>query len=307
MGSTPVVGTEISERKSKRVNKKKMDSIKKKMQSLASETGNAMARAERWDTEVNATNTEADQKEEVVRGLQKKIQATEGAYDACTEDVFNQTIKLEEMEKKANNAEGQVGDLSRRVLLMEDNAVKYEERLASSITNLAKTSLLADKCLKSENECMQSCNKQSEDSENLEQQLKEAQYQRTESENKYEALARKLHTMEAEGCKSTERADGVDNNFIDIEVELKVVGQNQQSLEVSEEKSLEREEKLQKQIRELMTKLKLADTRSENSEMDIGRLNVRIDKVEEDLVIEKVKIKQVSDDLNKVFDDMTYI
>ena len=80
-----------------------MDSIKKKMQSLASETANAMARAERWEAEVTATNLEADHKEEVVRGLQKKIQATEGAYDACTEDLFNQTLKLEEMEKKANN------------------------------------------------------------------------------------------------------------------------------------------------------------------------------------------------------------
>ena len=53
-----------------------------------------------------------------------------------------------------------------------------------------------------------------------------------------------------------------------------------------------------------MTKLKQADTRSENAEMDIGRLNVRIDKVEEDLVVEKSKIKQVSDDLNAVFDDL---
>jgi len=284
-----------------------MDSIKKKMQGLANETANAMARAEGWEAEVTATNLEADHKEEIVRGLQKKIQATEGAYDACTEDLFNQTLKLEEMEKKANNAEGQVGDLSRRMLLMEENAVKYEERLAVCVTNLAQTSLLADKGLKSENEFMQNCIKQSEENENLEQQLKEAQYQRTESENKYEALARKLQTMEAEGFKSTERADGVETNFIDIEVELKVVGQKQQSLEVAEEKSLEREEMLQKQIRELITKLKLADTRSENSEMDIGRLNVRIDKVEEDLVIEKMKIKQVSDDLNKVFDEMTQI
>jgi len=282
-----------------------MDSIKKKMQSLAMETANAMARAEKWEMEVATMNAEADNKEEVVRGLQKKIQATEGAYDACTEDLFNQNIKLEEMEKKANTAEGQVGDLSRRVLLMEENAVKYEERLAGCITNLATTSLLADKGLKAENESMQACAKQAEENENLEQQLKEAQYQLTESENKYEALARKLQTMEAEGNKSTERADMVESNFIDIEVELKDVGQKQQSLEVSEEKSLEREEKLQKQIKELITKLKLADTRSENAEMDIGRLNVRIDKVEEDLLIEKMKIKQVSDDLNKVFDDMT--
>ena len=85
------------------------------------------------------------------------------------------------------------------------------------------------------------------------------------------------------------------------------MGQNQQTLEVSEEKALEREEQLQKQIKELLQKLKVADTRSENAEMDIQRLNVRIDKVEEDLVIEKMKIKGVSDDLNHVFEDMLYV
>ena len=83
-----------------------------------------------------------------------------------------------------------------------------------------------------------------------------------------------------------------------------MVGQNQQTLEVGEEKSLEREDVLLKQIKELMNKLKLADTRSENSEMDISRLNIRIDKVEEDLITEKAKIKQVSDDLNAVFEDL---
>jgi len=110
--------------------------------------------------------------------------------------------------------------------------------------------------------------------------------------------------VESEAVRSNERAENVEVKFIDIEDELKVVGQNQQTLEVSEEKNLEREDVLQRQIKELMGKLKIADTRSENAEMDIGRLNVRIDKVEEDLVIEKSKIKQVSDDLNAVFDDL---
>jgi len=281
-----------------------MDSIKKKMQSLATETERAQARCERWEKEAAATNAGADQLEEQVKNLQKKIQTTESAYDVCTEDLFNQTIKLEEMEKKASNAEAQVGDLARRVLLMEENAVKYEERLAVSVTNLAKTSLEADKLQKTENEEAQACAKQSEENDSLEQQLKDAQYTLTESENKYDALSRKLHTQESEGTKSSERAENVEMRFMDIEDELKVVGQNQQTLEVSEEKSLEREEQLQKQIKELMTKLVMADTRSENAEMDIGRLNVRIDKVEEDLVVEKSKIKQVSDDLNAVFEDL---
>ena len=40
-----------------------------------------------------------------------------------------------------------------------------------------------------------------------------------------------------------------------------MVGQKQQNLEVGEEKSLSREEVLQKQIKELMTKLSFANAR----------------------------------------------
>jgi len=284
-----------------------MDSIKKKMQSLANETASAQARAAKWEKEVNSTNATADQLEEQVKAIQKKIQQTESQFDVTTEDLFNQTIKLEEMEKKAGNAEGQVGDLARRLMLMEEQAVRSEERLAIAVTNLAKTSIMADKSLAEQNNIMNVCSKKSENNDDLEKQLKDALFTKTESENKYETLAQKLKIKESESERSNARADDVECKFIEIEDELKEVGQKQQNLEVGEEKSLEREEVLQKQIRELMTKLTNANVRSENAEMDIGRLNVRIDKVEEDLVIEKMKIKQVSDDLNKCFEDMLYI
>ena len=39
-------------------------------------------------------------------------------------------------------------------------------------------------------------------------------------------------------------------------------------------------------------RLKAAETEAENSEMNIQRLNVRIDQVEEDLLSEKYKIKK---------------
>ena len=68
-----------------------------------------------------------------------------------------------------------MGDLARRVLLMEENAVKYEERLAGSVTNLGRTSLVADRSLKAEHEEQQLYSKLAEENENLEQQLKEAQ------------------------------------------------------------------------------------------------------------------------------------
>merc|ERR1719270_36041 len=253
--------------------------------------------------EVAAINATADGFEEQVKAIQKKIQQTESAFDVATEDLFNQTIKLEEMEKKAGNAEGQVGDLARS-LLLEEQAVKSEERLAISVTNLAKTSMMADKSLADQNSMMNVCNKKGENNDDIEKQLKEALLQQTESENKYELLAQKLKIKEIESQRAVEKAETVECKFIEIEDELKVVGQKQQNLEVGEEKSLCREEQLQKQINELLTKLSLANARSENAEMDIGRLNVRIDKVEEDLIIEKGKIKQVSDELNGLFNSM---
>ena len=44
------------------------------------------------------------------------------------------------MEKKAGNAEGCVGDLARRLLLLEENAVKADERLYLFSINLQGSS-----------------------------------------------------------------------------------------------------------------------------------------------------------------------
>ena len=77
-----------------------------------------------------------------------------------------------------------------------------------------------------------------------------------------------------------------------------------QTLEVGEEKSRLREEKLQVQILELINKLKASEYRGENADMNIQRMNVRIDQIEEDLLQVKLTIKKSSDDLELIFEDM---
>merc|ERR1712031_72594 len=111
-------------------------------------------------------------------------------------------------------------------------------------------------------------------------------------------------TMESDAARAAERADAAEKKIADIEEELRVVGQNLQTLEVGEEKTIQREEKYQAEIMDLRIKLKASEYRGEQAEMNIQRLNVRIDQVEEDLLAEKMKIKKVSDELNQVFDDM---
>ena len=105
-----------------------MDSIKKKMEKLANETAEADMRIAHFEEIKEGYEAEAEKFEEQVRNILKKMQAMESAFDVCTEDLFNQTVKLEEMEKKAGNAESEVSGLRSRLILLQENNEKQEDR-----------------------------------------------------------------------------------------------------------------------------------------------------------------------------------
>merc|ERR1719458_1720921 len=204
------------------------------------------------------------------------MQAMESQFDVCTEDLFNQTIKLEEMEKKAGNAEGEVSSLRGRLILLQENNEKQEERLAKATLELAGACQRADASVRKRIELENGVSSNEETIDNLDKQLAESKVTLSDAENK----------------------------IADIEEELRVVGANMQQLEIGEEKTIAREEASQNEILELLYKLKRSEYRGEQAEMNIQRLNVRIDQVEEDLLGEKYKIKKISDDLNQTFEDM---
>merc|ERR1719436_2321905 len=104
------------------------------------------------------------------------MQAMESQFDVCTEDLFNQTIKLEEMEKKAGNAEGEVSSLRGRLILLQENNEKQEERLAKATPELAGACKRADGAVRKrmELENGESANEESIDS--LDKQLAESKF-----------------------------------------------------------------------------------------------------------------------------------
>merc|ERR1712002_530396 len=254
--------------------------------------------------EASNTVKEAEKVEAQLHNLSKKFQTMESQFDVTVEDLFNASIKLEEKEKVAANAEADVGALSRRILLMEDDADKSENRLAVAISGLLRASLRADEQIKARTQLLQDISTNEEDIDELESTLKEAKTVLLESERKYEDIARKHTNLESEAQRSNERADLEEKKIQELEEELKVVGNNLQQLEVSEEKAMAREENYQKQLHELMVRLKAAETEAENSEMNIQRLNIRIDQIEDELIHEKLKIKKISDDVDGTFKQM---
>merc|ERR1712042_395528 len=103
---------------------------------------------------------------------------------------------------------------------------------------------------------------------------------------------------------ANERAELAEGKLRDIEAELEAVGENMKQLEISAEKAQEREEKLKDKIHHLMERLKLAEARYEYGEMNITKLNHRIDDIEDEIYREKLKVRKISDELNDTFDDM---
>lgn len=81
-----------------------------------------------------------------------------------------------------------------------------------------------------------------------ENQLKEAKQMVEESDIKYDEVARKLAMVEGDLQRAEERAESGENKIVDLEEELRVIGENLKALEVAEEKAQQREEEYKKQV-----------------------------------------------------------
>merc|ERR1712243_320582 len=110
-------------------------------------------------------------------------------------------------EKEFKNAEEEVGALSRRVMLMEEEAKKADTALADTVTKLAYASKEADGVMKKvkyfEDKTMRNEVELEEGDKNLRETTKMA----SDNEQKLDELTRKLGVQEDECKRSTERAE----------------------------------------------------------------------------------------------------
>ncbi|XP_065334541.1 tropomyosin isoform X1 [Cloeon dipterum] len=208
------------------------------------------------------------------------------------------------MNTQLKRAEGEVAALNRRIQLLEEDLERSEERLSTATQKLAEASQAAD-----ESERMRKVleNRSLADEERmdaLENQLKEARFLAEEADKKYDEVARKLAMVEADLERAEERADTGESKIVELEEELRVVGNNLKSLEVSEEKANQREEEYKQQIKLLNTRLKEAEARAEFAERSVQKLQKEVDRLEDELVIEKEKYKGIGDDLDCAFQEL---
>merc|ERR1712152_98547 len=246
----------------------------------------------------------ADQADCDIRDLGKKVQNLEMGYDETNAKLTKATESLEEADKQYKEVEADVAALTRRIMLMEEEDKKAADTLCNTVTKLAITSKNADQILKAVKVVENTCLNNEVTIEELDKNLRSTIKMAVDNEQKLDELSRKLGVQESELKRGLERAELAEKNLKSIEEELETVGENMKQLEKSAEKALEREEKLVEKILSLQNKYKVTEARFEYGEMNITKLNQRIDDIEDEIYREKLKIKKCSDELNDTFDDM---
>merc|ERR1712115_735731 len=251
--------------------------------------------------EYNARGEQADCD---IRDYSKKVQTLEISFDETNDKLTKASESLEEAEKQFKEVEGDVSALTRRIMLMEEEDKKSAETLCNTVTKLALTSKAADTVLKAVKVVERTCMNNEVTIEELDKNLRATIKMAHDNEQKLDELSRKLGVQEAELKRGLERAELAEKNLKGVEEELETVGENMKQLEKSAEKALEREEKLVEKILNLQSKYKVTEAKFEYGEMNITKLNQRIDDIEDEIYREKLKIKKCSDELNDTFDDM---
>jgi len=281
-----------------------MDAIRKKMQSLKGETDGLYATIAGFEEATREAVARADQADCDIRDYGKKVQQLEIGFDETNDKLTKATESLEEAEKQFKEVESDVSALTRRIMLMEEEDKKAAEQLCQTVTKLAVTSKSADNVMKTIKVVENTCLNNEVTIEELDKNLRATVKMASDNEQKLDELSRKLGVQEAELKRAVERAELAEAKLKGIEEELETVGDNMKQLEKSAEKALEREEKLVEKIYNLQSKYKTTEARFEYGEMNITKLNQRIDDIEDEIYREKLKIKKCSDELDDTFDDM---
>merc|ERR1711962_1637650 len=281
-----------------------MDAIRKKMQSLKAETDGLYKTIAGFEEATREAVGRADQADFDIRDYGKKVQQLEIGFDETNDKLTKATEALEEAEKQFKEVERDVSALTRRIMLMEEEDKKSAETLCATVTKLAMTSKAADNVLKTIKVVEGTCLNNEVTIEELDKNLRATIKMASDNEQKLDELSRKLGVQEAELKRAVDRAELAEKSLKGIEEELESVGENMKQLEKSAEKALAREEKLVDKIYNLQQKYKITEAKFEYGEMNITKLNQRIDDIEDEIYREKLKIKKSSDEMGETFDDM---
>merc|ERR1712088_412394 len=184
-----------------------MDAIRKKMQSLKGETDSLYAIIQKFEDATKESNRVADQADCDIRDFGKKVHGLEIEFDETLDKLNKALLAFEEKDKSHREVEADIAALTRRIMLMEEEAKKAETTLANTVTKLAMSSKEADDVLKKVKVVESKCMNNEVTLEELDKNLRQATKMASDNEQKLDELSRKLGVQEEELRRAIERAE----------------------------------------------------------------------------------------------------
>merc|ERR1712042_307268 len=233
------------------------------------------------------------------------IMHVENDLDTTTEKLLKAHIDIEVAEKNQLVQEEEVSGLQRRVILLDDDITRSEGRLSVESRKLEEAAKLADEVERArkilENKGMQN----DERIDSLDQNIIIATTVALDSSRKMEEASRKLAMTQVDLERTLSRCEESEVEIQELEDELKIVGQNMNSLELSETEALLRQGKYEETIRTLAANLKMTEIQAAHAEREAAKLQKELDNVVADLEDWKDKYQEICVELEQTFNEMS--
>jgi len=281
-----------------------MESIQKKMLQLKTLKEAAQDKENALTNKLAELNDILKSRDDEILQYGKKIMHVENDLDSTTEKLLKANLDIEQAEKDQLAKEEEVSGLQRRVILLDDDITRSEGRLSVESKKLEEAAKLADEAERArkilENKGMQN----DERIDSLDQNIIIATSVAIDSSRKMEEASRKLAMTQVDLERTLSRCEESEVEIQELEDELKIVGQNMKTLELSETEALLRQEKYEETIRTLAANLKMTEITAAHSEREAARLQKELDAVILELQDWKDKYEEVCVELEQTFNEM---
>jgi len=282
-----------------------MESIQKKMLQLKSLKEAAQDKENALTNRLAELNDILKARDDEILQLGKKIMHVENDLDSTTEKLLKANLDIEQAEKDQLAKEEEVSGLQRRVILLDDDITRSESRLSVESKKLEEAAKLADEVERArkilENKGMQN----DEKIDSLDANIIIATTVAIDSSRKMEEASRKLAMTQVDLERTLSRCEEAEVEIQELEDELKIVGQNMKTLELSETDALARQEKYEETIRTLSCNLKMTEIQAAHAEREAAKLQKELDAVILELEDWKDKYQEICVELEQTFNEMS--
>lgn len=282
-----------------------MTAIKKKMHGMKSIKDNVFDRVDQLEQKLLEQKAISEKHEEEMIVLQKRINQIGADRELAKTQFVEASAKLEATQKQLTAAEAEMQTLTKRVRSMEEDYESTESRLQATNIKLEQAYKASEE---SERGRKVLENRIQVDEERIgitEKELEVTILFGEEADRKYEETARKFAITEVDLERSEGRVQTAEAKILELDDELKVVGNNMKSLEIAQQEALLRQESYELMIQNLTESLTDAENRATVAERNVTLLQKEVDRLEDELGGERDKFRLVLGELDSTFTELT--